>query len=148
MAKVQFEKDKKSSLHYENTPVRMYWEFYHQKMNFQMKNSGSFHISAQNIECWYSLEPPRRGGSNEYPQSMFYGINKKSNVYSCKPLFYYMYILKAGFKGVVMRFSWLGFEVPSLLPVIRLMTETHLVCIFLSDIEVLIRCMFTALTLR
>ena len=25
----------------------------------------------KNIDCWYSLEPPRRGGSNEYPQSMF-----------------------------------------------------------------------------
>ena len=31
-----------------------------------------FHISAQNIDCGYSLEPPRRGGSNEYPQSMFW----------------------------------------------------------------------------
>ena len=31
-----------------------------------------FLISAQNIECGYSLEPPRRGGSNEYPQSMFW----------------------------------------------------------------------------
>ena len=30
-----------------------------------------FHISARNIDCGYSLEPPRRGGSNEYPQSMF-----------------------------------------------------------------------------
>ena len=30
-----------------------------------------FHISAQNIDCGYSLETPRRGGSNEYPQSMF-----------------------------------------------------------------------------
>ena len=30
-----------------------------------------FLISAQNIDCGYSLEPPRRGGSNEYPQSMF-----------------------------------------------------------------------------
>ena len=30
-----------------------------------------FLISAQNIECGYSLEPPRRGGSNEYSQSMF-----------------------------------------------------------------------------
>ena len=29
------------------------------------------HISAQNIDGGYSLEPPRRGGSNEYPQSMF-----------------------------------------------------------------------------
>ena len=27
---------------------------------------------AQNIDCGYSLEPPRRGGSNEYPQSMFW----------------------------------------------------------------------------
>ena len=30
-----------------------------------------FLISAQNIDCGYPLEPPRRGGSNEYPQSMF-----------------------------------------------------------------------------
>ena len=28
-------------------------------------------ISAQNIDCGQSLEPPRRGGSNEYLQSMF-----------------------------------------------------------------------------
>ena len=38
---------------------------------FQIKNSNIFHISAQNIGCGYSLEPPRRGGSNEYPQSLF-----------------------------------------------------------------------------
>ena len=31
-----------------------------------------FLISAQNIDCGYSLKPPRRGGSNEYPQSMFW----------------------------------------------------------------------------
>ena len=30
-----------------------------------------FVISAKNINCGYSLEPPRRGGFNEYPQSMF-----------------------------------------------------------------------------
>ena len=30
-----------------------------------------FLISAQIIDCGYSLEPPRRGGSNEYPQTMF-----------------------------------------------------------------------------
>ena len=35
--------------------------------NFQMKNSDIFHISALNIAYGYSLEPPRRGGSNEYP---------------------------------------------------------------------------------
>ena len=36
-----------------------------------------FLISAQNIDCGYSLEPPRRGGSNEYPQSMFLSRNMK-----------------------------------------------------------------------
>ena len=30
-----------------------------------------FLISDQNIDCGYSLEPPHRGGSNGYPQSMF-----------------------------------------------------------------------------
>ena len=39
--------------------------------NFQIKISDVFHIPAQNIDYGYSLEPPRRGGSNEYPQSMF-----------------------------------------------------------------------------
>ena len=31
-----------------------------------------FLISAQNIDCEYSLEPPHRGGSNEYTQSLFW----------------------------------------------------------------------------
>ena len=64
-----------------------------------MKNSDSFHISAQNIDCGYrySLELPRWGGSNEYPQSMFLSRNKKNNVYPCKPQFYY---IKVGLKGV------------------------------------------------
>ena len=64
---------------------------------FSDKNSAIFHISAQNIYCGYLLEPPRRGGSNEYPQSMFLSKNKKNNVYACKPQFYY---IKVGFKGV------------------------------------------------
>ena len=41
------------------------------KENFRIKNSDIFHTPAQNIDCGYSLEPPQRGGSNEYPQSMF-----------------------------------------------------------------------------
>ena len=64
---------------------------------FRIKNSDIFHISAQNIDCGYSLEPSRRGGSNEYPQSMFLSRNNKNNVYPCKPQFYY---IKVGFKGV------------------------------------------------
>ena len=39
--------------------------------NFQIKDSDIFHTSARNIDCGYPLEPPRTGGSNEYPQSMF-----------------------------------------------------------------------------
>ena len=34
-----------------------------------------FHISAQNIDCGYSFEPPCRGGFNEYSQSMFLSRN-------------------------------------------------------------------------
>ena len=31
----------------------------------------------QNIDCGYLLEPPRRGGSNVYPQSMFFFFSVK-----------------------------------------------------------------------
>ena len=68
-----------------------------------IKNSDIFIISAQNqivhknIDCGYSLESPRRGGSNEYPQSMFLCRNMKNNVYPCKPQFY---CIKVGYKGV------------------------------------------------
>ena len=85
------------NVHYENTPIQMYRKFHLQKTeNFQIKKL-IFHISAQNIDCGYTLEPPRRGGSNEYPQSMFLRRNKKNNVYPCKPQFYF---IKVGFKGV------------------------------------------------
>ena len=52
---------------------------------------------AQNIDYGYTLEPPRRGGSNEYPQSMFWSKHKKKKVYPCIPQFYF---IKVGFKGV------------------------------------------------
>ena len=56
--------------HYENKPIQTYWKFYHQKKwKFSDKNSDIFHYSAQNIDCGYSLEPPRRGGFNEYHAS-------------------------------------------------------------------------------
>ena len=47
---------------------------------------------------WYSLEPPRRGGSNEYPQSMFLG-NIRKLVYTPVNSSFTKYI-KFGFKGV------------------------------------------------
>ena len=64
--------------------------------NFQIKNSDIFQISAQNIDCGYSLEPPRRGGSNEYPQSMFLGRNKKKLYTPVNPSFT---ILNWGIRG-------------------------------------------------
>ena len=45
--------------------------------HFQIKSADSFHISAQNLDCVYSLEPPR-------------------NVYLCQPQFYY---IKVGLRG-------------------------------------------------
>ena len=62
--------------------------------NFSDKKYDIFHITAQNIACGYSLEPPQRGGSNEYQQSMFLSRNKKNNAYPCKSQFYY---IKVGF---------------------------------------------------
>ena len=39
-------------------------------MKFSFENLVIFNMFAQNIDCGYTLKPPRRGGSNEYPQSM------------------------------------------------------------------------------
>ena len=64
---------------------------------FSDRNSDiCFHISAQNIDCGYSLELPHWGSSNEYPQYIFLSRNKKNNVYPCKSQFYY---IKVGFEG-------------------------------------------------
>ena len=85
-------------IHITKTSLFKYTEnFTTKKWKFSDKNSDIFHISAQNIDCGYSLEPTQGGGSNEYPQSMFLNRNKKNNVYPCKPQFYY---IKVGFKGV------------------------------------------------
>ena len=55
------------------------------KWKFTNKNSDRFHISAQNIDCGYSLKLPHWGSYNMYPQSLFLNRNKKNNVYPCKP---------------------------------------------------------------
>ena len=54
-----------------------------------------FLIFAQNIDGGHTLEPPRRGGSNEYPQSMFLSKNKKKSI---PPRTQFCYI-KVEFKG-------------------------------------------------
>ena len=92
------ERKKKLNSHHENT-IQIYRKFHLQKTeNFQIKKSDIFHISAQNIDCWHSLELPRRGGSNEGTNNLcFEQKYEKNNVYSYKPQFYY---IKVGFKGV------------------------------------------------
>ena len=58
--------------------------------NFQIKILILFKFLLKNIDYGYTLEPPHRGGSNEYPQTVLFSRNKKSNVYPCKPQFYYI----------------------------------------------------------
>ena len=75
----------------------IYCNFFRSKIDdFQRKIFDIFLIFAQNITCGYTLEPPRRGGSNEYPQSMFRSKNKKKR-YPGKPQFYY---IKVGYQGI------------------------------------------------
>ena len=50
------------------------------KKNSAEKNFDIFLIFAQNIDC-------RRGGSNEYPQSMFWSQNKKNRYTPAYPSF-------------------------------------------------------------
>ena len=86
--------------HYENMPMQCTEIFKVVKNeNFKLKNVDSFLIFAQSIHCGYSLEPPRQGGSNEYPQSMFWSKSKK-----CIPQFCYIIV---GFKEVYI--SWTCF---------------------------------------
>ena len=63
--------------------------------NFHWKNVDIFLIFAQNIDCGYTLEPPRQGSSNEYPQSMFWSKNKKIDIPLQTPDFLY----KGGVQG-------------------------------------------------
>ena len=58
-----------------------------------MKKIDLFVILARNRDCGYPLEPPNRGGSNGYPQSMFYGRNKKMYI-PANPFLY----IKVGFE--------------------------------------------------
>ena len=96
--------------------------------NFQMKNSEILHISAQNIDCGYLLEP-QRGGSNGYPQSMILSRNKKINVYPCKPQFY---CIKVGFKGVKLYRRVFRDDINSLIELYicyRKMAEKRIACL-------------------
>ena len=75
-------------LHYENLPMQYIEIFLTLKIKiFQLKKIDIFLIFAQNIDCGYTLEPPWRGGSNEYQQSMFWSKNKKNGYTPAYPSF-------------------------------------------------------------
>ena len=69
--------------------------------NFHRKTFDIFLIFAQNIDCGYTLEPPRRGGSNEYPQSMFWSKNKKNRYTPANPSF--TIYIKVVFRGYLLQ---------------------------------------------
>ena len=57
---------------------KIYWNFTTKTRTiFRWKILTFFHISAQIIDCVYSLEPPRRGGSNEYHNLCFWAEIRK-----------------------------------------------------------------------
>ena len=87
-----------STTHYANMSVQ-YTAIFHgcKNDNFQMKFFDIFLIFAQNIDCGYTLEPPQRGGSNEYPQSVFCSKNKKK----CIPQLTLVLLYKSGVQGGV-----------------------------------------------
>ena len=55
--------------------------------NFQLKIMIIFLFLFRNIDCGYSLESSRRGGTNEYPQSMFSSKNKRNKYTPAYPSF-------------------------------------------------------------
>ena len=60
-------------IHYENMPIQINWKrniFKTKKGIFSDKKFWYFSYFVSKHRLWYSLEPARLGGSNEYPQSM------------------------------------------------------------------------------
>ena len=78
-------KKKKKKKHYENLPMHHTENFFSKKKYQKMFDI--FLIFAQNIDCGYTLEPPRRGGSNQYPQSMFWAKIRKNRYIPAYPSF-------------------------------------------------------------
>ena len=57
---------------YENLPIQYTETFSSEaKIGYFVEKKNIFDIFAQNIDCGYTLELPRPGGSNEDLQSMF-----------------------------------------------------------------------------
>ena len=66
--------------------------------NFNGKKIDIFNI---NIDCGYTLGQPRRSGSNEHPQSLFLGKNKKIGIPLHTPVLLYIKVLMGLLHGHV-----------------------------------------------
>ena len=89
--------EKLHSIHYENTPIQYIENFTSKNWEFFQIKTMIFFIFLLKTYCGYSLEPHRRGGSNEYPQSMFWTKIRQIMFTPVNPNFDY---IKVGFKGV------------------------------------------------
>ena len=77
-----------------------------------------FLISAQNIDCGYSLEPPHRGGSNEYPQSTFWAeIWKNIRFFSFENFHFFGNKTFSIFEQACFRNVWLNQHLSLLCPI-------------------------------
>ena len=87
----------KAIIYYENSPMQYTGIFAQLNMRkISLERNDNFYIVAQNIDNEYTLELPRRGGSYEYPQSIFWIRNKKK----CIPLYTPASLRKCRFEGI------------------------------------------------
>ena len=89
-------------IHYENLPIQYTENFFgceNEKMSLE-KMIYEYNF-AQNIDCdcGYTLEPPWRDGSNEYPHSMFWIKNTRSTC-GYTPV-NHSFTIKSGVKGYI-----------------------------------------------
>ena len=94
--------------HYENMPMQYIENFLVAKIEIFIRNVLIFFLFLlQNIDCGYSLEPPRRGvlTSNRLAEAVLTSTHnlcfgakiRKISIYPCIPQFYY---IKVGYEGV------------------------------------------------
>ena len=77
----------------------------------------------KNIDCWYSLELPQWGGSNEYPQSMFLSRNKNKRLNEPKP---HTWTTSKSLSGNSSPISWLDLWVSQQYYMFWVFSWTHL----------------------
>ena len=75
-------------MHNENTSIQIYRKFYLKKWKFlDKKNFDIFYISAQNIDCGYSLEPPPEAVLTSTHNLCFWAEIRKVMYIPVKPSF-------------------------------------------------------------